>query len=175
MSSRLLNSGDLLPLSLTLDGGDTDKFPMAWIYDQNNTQLPGSPVVLVHHQFGRYVNNSYVVPAGVTHITALYRIFDDAGHTQLSLVYPNCEDFFDITGIAGSVSGVDAAVDLLNKIIRSDYPGSGFSGAFGDVDKLTGSIGGTSYLDGFLLDDGIATITGIIGGTGYLTGILIEE
>lgn len=90
--------GRPLPLRLQLDGGETDKFPRARVYDQDNVQVPGSPFALSHVSNGFYSSDAYVVQAADRHLFAEFSVYDDAGFVVPSYEWPlvASEEKFDI-------------------------------------------------------------------------------
>ncbi len=89
--------GTKLPLDLVLQDGETDKFPIAEVKDQNNVLIPGSPFSLTHIGGGRYTNYAFTVRTQDKRLTAKYKVYDDAAHTlQTPNYYDNAaEDVFD--------------------------------------------------------------------------------
>lgn len=90
--------GTDLPLNLTLYDGDTGKYPVAHVFKQDGTEVVGSPFNLVHVALGRYSNiTAYNALLSDIRYTTIYRVFDDALHTEESYIYNlNTEDVFDV-------------------------------------------------------------------------------
>lgn len=79
--------GEATRLSLLLADGVTSKFPRATVY--NGSAVPVAAVDLVHTGLGLYRASWSPPYAGLFNV--VYRVFDDAGHTQLS-DYEHSED-----------------------------------------------------------------------------------
>lgn len=106
--------GDPIPLSLQLYDGHTGKHCIAFLYDSNDIELGASPVNLAHLENGLYLNDSVAMPYNINHVKAVYRVFDDIGHTMVSEYHSDAIDVFEIgdltaTGIAPTE--VDGIVD----------------------------------------------------------------
>jgi hypothetical protein len=103
----IVKQGDKIQLNAQLDDGDTGKFIRANLYDENETEITGSPFVLTHVGRGLYTNDAVDMPDSVV-IFATYTIYDDAGFVTESSIHARSIDVFsnaaDI-GVAGSGGG----------------------------------------------------------------------
>lgn len=110
-----LKLGETVPLSLLLEDGATDKFPIAIVYDQNNATIPGSPFYLTHLNYGRYVNSSLSAMNPYTHLEVVYITYEDSGYTTESY-YGRTEDEFDILNSGGSGLPISFQSDVPEEI-----------------------------------------------------------
>lgn len=112
--------GTPLPLNIVIEDGATDKFPLAHVFDQNDVEIAGSPFNLTHVAFGYYRDNTYVTVNNDKRLTAIYKIYEDAGHTELG-IYLQAEDVFDIVPVipTNPLLTTDPRLDFLDIAIST--------------------------------------------------------
>ena len=135
--------GDRLPLSLTLADGATGKYPQAEVYSDDGTLL--GTYDLAHHGSGFYANNAQTMPSGSEFVTAVYIVYDDAGHTIPSTTYERASDiFFPDTTVRGT-DIVDGTVTVTEALRRSNAA---------DAGKIVRTANRYAYK----ADDGVTTV-----------------
>lgn len=90
----IVNIQQIVALTLQLFDGDSGKFPLAWVTNDQGQQLIGSPFSLALVSGGLYENTSLVYPAGTDFIVAQYKVYNDPGHTILSPIHADAQDVF---------------------------------------------------------------------------------
>lgn len=99
MSIARLQIGEPLPIRLNAFDGNAGLFPQVILRDASDTLL--GTFDLTHVGDGLYKNSSETFPA-TTLVTAVYKVYSDAGHTLLE---PNYQDMLDVfLQAAGAVS-----------------------------------------------------------------------
>lgn len=84
-----LTLGQVIPLTVQLGGGESNKYPKAVLYDEAGAELDDSPVYLTHVGNGLYKNSAVTMPNN-DFVVAQYFIYTDSGHTTLDTVsYPS--------------------------------------------------------------------------------------
>lgn len=91
----LAKAGDPIRLKLQLEGGETNKFPRAFLYKSDGTLLSGSPVALTHEADGRYVNAELTMP-DIPEVRVCYKVYNDSGFSSLSSDYHFSFDVFQL-------------------------------------------------------------------------------
>lgn len=87
--------GNKIPLMLQLFNNESAKFVRAFVRNDANVAISGSPFTLTHLSLGLYSNLSALFPA-TTFVTVQYVIYDDAGFTTLSEGYEITQETFTI-------------------------------------------------------------------------------
>ena len=151
---------DKLPLNLQLEGGDSNKFPLSFVYDQTGTQVPGSPFILTHIDNGLYLNRDYTVRPGDSKLFAVYITYKDSLHTIVDTRYfPRSEEMFDVDQTSSQIMlDIDDIKTYLASVI--------------DTGKLEGIVTLDEDLIGIVADE---DASGIIDDSEPLIGILDEE
>jgi hypothetical protein len=108
---KIAKVGDPLYLVLQLDGGETNKYPRAYLTKADGTAVTGSPVDLVHEADGKYKNSALVMP-NTPEVKATYKVFDDSGHTSLSTDYPFTMDIIQLDNITAAVNSIIGPTDI---------------------------------------------------------------
>ena len=122
-----VSKDNALPLNLSLYDGATDKYPLAYVYRDDYTQVPGSPFSLIHVSNGFYKHDSYtIVTADGTRLFAIYKVFDNVAHTIPSICYTQSEDIFDV--LNGPESLVGLIADAVWEEPAADHPTAGTFG-----------------------------------------------
>lgn len=108
------------PVPLSVQLSDMNLYPRATIYGPNNAQVAGSPVALPYIAKGNYGISSFLMP-NLPWIKVIYEIFTDSGFVNLSGIYANSVDIFELDqgggGGGGSVS--TAGQVITGEIIRN--------------------------------------------------------
>lgn len=96
------------PVPLSVQLSDMNLYPRATIYGPNNAQVAGSPVALPYLAKGNYGTSSFLMP-NLAWIKVVYEIFTDSSFVNLSGIYGNSVDIFELDqggggGGGGSVS-----------------------------------------------------------------------
>lgn len=114
----LATVGSTLKLRVQLPDGNTGKFPLAHVVDQNNVPVTGSPFSLTHVANGLYANSSYTVLLANQKLFATYISYDDAPHAIESTLYGREVGWFDVETSVESVKidtlTIKAKTDQLN-------------------------------------------------------------
>lgn len=92
----LISVGASLPLSLQLHDGATGKFVRAFVRNQSDTAVTGSPFALTHVAQGLYTNSAYTVLISETKLKVTYVVYDDAGFTTESVFHTRAGELFDV-------------------------------------------------------------------------------
>jgi hypothetical protein len=87
--------GDSLRLNLQLFDGATNLYVRAYLYDANDNQLAGSPLAVPHVANGLYRADSLVMP-DTPQVTAIYKVYTDAGFTTLSTNHSDAIDVYNL-------------------------------------------------------------------------------
>jgi hypothetical protein len=110
--------GGIVPLQMQLFDYSAAKYVQAFVRDQNNVQIPGSPFNLTEVANGLYTLGSVVFPANTNYVTAQYCVFSDSGYTMLdpsegagldlfTLALAQTSPFFPPTSIVGNIDPDD--------------------------------------------------------------------
>ncbi len=91
--SMIVKVGDPIQLNLQLEGGETDKFPLAILRDSDGNELSESPRALAHVGDGLYSNDDILMP-NFPEVTATYKVYDDEDHLTLTDDYSFSIDEF---------------------------------------------------------------------------------
>lgn len=152
--------GDKLPINLQLEGGDTNKYPLAFVYDQTGTQVPSSPFIPIHIDKGLYLNRDYTVRANDSKLFVVYIVYKDALHTiEDAKYFPRTEEMFDIDVAESEL--VDEIKDLKAYLISVI-----------DIGKLEGIVTLEEDLIGIVADE---CAEGIVEDETPLIGIAEED
>ena len=110
---------EIMPLSLLLPNGATNRFVQARLYnDATGTEIAGSPATLTHLSSGRYTNYSKAAPSAKTRVRAFYTVFDDAGLTAPSADFEvseeiiNVDDGYAMTKAVYQLEGLDPSAPM---------------------------------------------------------------
>ncbi len=91
--------GDELPLSFTLPAGASGFFPQAFVEDDTDTPVAGSPFDLTEvgatARYTRFPAASFT-PGAVGSFTARFVVFSDAGHLVEALQFTRDQDSFEV-------------------------------------------------------------------------------
>lgn len=120
MSYQRITLGD--PILLRLQAGDaaTDRYPLAYVYDSAHAAVAGSPFTLTHQANGLYTNEAFT-PGVEDHYDAVYKMFQDVGHTTIDPLYNVVTDSFDIyTPSSGGGGGSVSGGKMIIAIVRQD-------------------------------------------------------
>ncbi len=102
--------GDELPLSFTLPAGASGLFPQAFVTDDADAAVAGSPFDLTEvgatARYTRFPAASFT-PAAVGSFTARFVVFSDAGHLVEALQFTRDQDSYEVLPTA---AGIAAAV-----------------------------------------------------------------
>lgn len=91
-SKRLV--GSKLNLKISLSDGNTSRFVRAFLYDLDGLPLTPAYVDLVHQDKGLYSDNIATMP-NKDQVSAVYRVYQDAGRTILDANYAQALDLFE--------------------------------------------------------------------------------
>lgn len=119
-----LNVGDPVPAVCQLGRGDTDKYPRAWIYDDQGNQITGSPVALAHVANGLYNNDSLEMP-DTTFLMVQVQVFDDSGFTTPSNVYAQTQILSNLEFVPETIPecpDVEVSVAGFKNYFVRDFP-----------------------------------------------------
>jgi len=92
---------DSLLLELELGDGDTGKFPRVRIYDA--AAALQTTIDLVHVAFGLY-QGAWASPPALGHFSAVFIVYNDAGHTVVSNRYEQVSERVRIVAPAGGIA-----------------------------------------------------------------------
>lgn len=120
--------GTALQLNLQLFDGATNKFVRAYLRDADGVVLAASPVALTHKGEGLYSNDAVTMP-NTRQVTAVYRVFDDAGFTTASTSHADALDIFDL----------ELDQELTN-VLTGIVTGSNLNGVVASSGALTGFV-----------------------------------
>ncbi len=134
--------GDTIPLVLQLENGDTGEHPQASLYEDDGTLI--GTYDLAHVALGSYTNTTRSMP-NKPFVTAVYRVFDDAGHTSESSQHGRVVEIFEQSRIEG-LAGRNQVLTALTKNANGDM--------------LTGRLRVYDTLANSLIDDGVAGLIG---------------
>lgn len=124
MSYYRVPSGSNLVLNVLLNDGNSGKYPLAYVYDDDFVEIGASPIALSHVAHGLYSNLSISVPDG--RYIVVYVVFDDVGHTNPSGLYGRTTDTFDVNDIV-DVNAISEGV------WRETRAGNSPAGSFGEI------------------------------------------
>jgi hypothetical protein len=127
MSYFRIPSGSPLVLNFLLEDGNATKHPLAYIYNDLMTQMPGSPVPLSYVGQGLYSNGAVNMPDG--RYVVVMVVYDDVGHTIPSTRYGRSSDTFDVNDIID----VQAIAEAVWKLARAGNQPAGSFGEFVDA------------------------------------------
>ena len=172
MGSLLLKEGQKIPASLKLFDQASNKFVRAFLYDEDGVQLPGSPLNLAHVDNGLYENDNIAMP-NTSHVTAVYRVFDDAGFTVLSETYSDGVDLFKIFIVDQDV--IDTLIEIKDKVCQllADITRPDLIGEISEVKTLEANVSQDEKIEGILEKD--SKLTGEISSDKTLTGNVKDE
>lgn len=109
--------GEPLPLAMQLQGGDTDKFVRARVYNPSGNEIAGSPFALTHRTNGLYTNSSVNMP-NLDHVFAQLITYDDSGFTTPTEAYgPFAQTFARLPESEGGGGGDAGDVGVLDTIV----------------------------------------------------------
>jgi len=91
-SKRLV--GSKLNLKISLSDGNGSRFVRAFLYDLDGVSLTPAYVDLVHQDKGLYSDDVAVMP-NKDQVSAVYRVYQDAGRTILDSNYTQALDLFE--------------------------------------------------------------------------------
>lgn len=91
-SKRLV--GSKLNLKISLSDGNASRFVRAFLYDLDGVSLTPAYVDLVHQDKGLYSDDVAVMP-NKDQVSAVYRVYQDAGRTILDSNYTQALDLFE--------------------------------------------------------------------------------
>jgi hypothetical protein len=94
--------GEAIQLNLQLFDGATNKYVKAWLRNASGVALGTPTVSLSHIGEGLYSNDSVLMP-DTSQVTAVYKVFDDAGFTTPSADHADALDIFELDS-SGSIS-----------------------------------------------------------------------
>ena len=95
--------GDDLLLTLILADGGTGKFPRARVYTDAGVEVTGSPFDLTHTVNGLY-QDVWVAPDVEGHFSAIFVVYNDAAHTEVSNKYDRVGESIRLDIPAGAVT-----------------------------------------------------------------------
>ena len=122
MGATIIPEGSDLPLTLALEDGATGKFPQVTLFSPIGTIL--STHDLPHVGLGVYTAAGVVMPAQ-DFVTALYIIYDDAGHTVESATYLRSSETFVQAAYVKADTPIDGPIDLQTALARVNSMASG--------------------------------------------------
>lgn len=122
--------GDSVFLSVFLTGGETNLYPKAEVFDQNNQPVYGSPFTLSWVAEGYYVNNNnYAARITDQKLSVIYSVYEDAAHTVPSVIYSPSQEVIDVISspnvsqiYSEVVSGAELVGTLMNDEVLSGPP-----------------------------------------------------
>lgn len=91
----MLKVGDVIPLSLQLDDGTTDKFVRAVVRDASGSPITGSPFSCAHVAGGQYESLTALMP-NTAFVTVQFKVYTDSGFTTLSTSNGDAQDIFEL-------------------------------------------------------------------------------
>jgi hypothetical protein len=126
MANTIIKLGSIVPVSLQIKEGDTNRYVRCWIYDNDGTLLTTAD--LTHVASGLYVYDTYTMP-NVNYIACQYKVFSDAGYSvqidelgQVIDVYSLSELGVEI--IEGTqVSGEVVSNEIFGYIVNNNLEG----------------------------------------------------
>jgi len=146
MSSVLIETGELIPLSLVLDDGDETKFPRASLYAPNGGLI--TRLALVHQERGVYIDYSYPMPASFDNVSVLYEVFEDAGFTTAAKYYLDLVTLNKDKGSSEVVIALNAAIATKSQLKatldnddNSSLVASDDKGASTPADNISAKLG----------------------------------
>jgi len=95
--------GQDLLLTLVLADGDATRFPRARVYDDTGSEVTGSPFDLAHVANGLY-QDVWVNPDVEGHFSAIFIVYNDAGHTVVSNKYDRIGEAIRLDVPAGAIT-----------------------------------------------------------------------
>jgi hypothetical protein len=119
LSIAKIHTGQPLPLRLNAFDGNTGLFPRAILRDATDAII--ATVDLSHVGDGLYKNDAQTFPA-TTLVTAVYKVYSDAGHTLLDQNYQDMLDVFLLEDAIASpgtvqiVERIEARLTLKNRV-----------------------------------------------------------
>ena len=112
--------GDTLQLNCQLYDGATNKYVKAWLRDASGVALSPATATLAHVGEGLYSNDSVVMPT-TQQVTAVIKVFDDAGFTTPSSLHSDVLDVFDLDteiSLPPDVTGFITSTNLTAKVLE---------------------------------------------------------
>lgn len=96
----VVEAGSVLPLSFQIGDYNPAKYVRCYLYDDNNVELPQSPVDLSPQgALGMYQNNTVEMPDDSAHVIAQYVVYDDSGYITVSTSQGGGADTFIRNGL----------------------------------------------------------------------------
>lgn len=108
--------GDTIPVSVQLFDNDTTKFVNVLVRDATGAHLTGSPKTIAHIGGGLYEDTTFLMP-NTSHVSVVYKIYDDVGLTTPSAIHGSSNDIIPLT-IDNDV--LLAIQNLLAKLITAE-------------------------------------------------------
>jgi len=108
MSSVLVSSGNIIPLSLLLEDQNESKFVRAILYAPDGSTI--TTLTLTHKSNGVYTNNSFPMPVEFNNVYVLYEVFDDSGFSIKSDDLPDLDIVNKDNASSSGVSVVDGTI-----------------------------------------------------------------
>lgn len=152
-------------LNVELWDGATDMFVLAYVRDENDVEVPGSPVICSHVGHGLYTNSSLVM-LDTRQMKATYEIFKDALHTVISPDHSNAIDVFDFEETAIQIAGL--GTDLAGVMDA----GNDLSGAVDGLVDLGANVFGDVILNG-TIETG--DVSGVVEESEISGNVVLEE
>ena len=125
---------------------------LAHLLGSSGDELPGSPVVMPHLEYGCYTNDSFLMPYD-PEVTAVYKVYVDPAHTTIS---PDHSDAIDVFPL--EADSCSSSVDLTGSV---------------DDSTISGTIDESTDLGGSIFNDSLGA--GTIESDVNLTGTLDES
>jgi len=113
--------GGVIPIQLQLSRGETNRFPLAHVYDASGSEISGSPVALVHLANGLYRNTSLTMPS-TAFVMAQYLVYTDSGHTTLDGTYQYSEEEFEFLPEGNLPPVSKEIVEVVGYVVQSVGP-----------------------------------------------------
>lgn len=117
--------GEAIRINLQLFDGATGKYPRAFVYKPNGSQVTGSPVALAHVANGLYENAALVMPDEVE-VRAVIKVYNDALFSTLSSTHSDAlevyqrEDEGSVNGSADLIGTIQTEDDLVGQLQTND-------------------------------------------------------
>jgi len=121
--SLSIHPGATMPLSLTVADGATGKYPQAEVYADDGTLL--GTYDLTHRGNGLYTNNLQTMPTSHEFVTAVYVVYNDAGHTVESTTHLRASDIFAPDPTVRGTDVVDGTIDVMEALKRGNANAAG--------------------------------------------------
>lgn len=130
--------GSKLPLNLQLEGGDSNKFPLAFVYDQVGTPVPSSPFQMIHIDKGLYLNRDYSVRLMDQKLFVVYIVYNDPFYLEEDpYYYPRTEEMFDIDL---ATSDISQGIEEIKNYLVSVFDGGKLEGIVVPEEEILGIV-----------------------------------